>query len=46
MDEIRRIEVRRLREAERLTMRQIAEALGMNRRIMARILSGFARLDG
>ncbi len=40
MDETRRIEVRRLREVERLTMRQIAETLGLNRRTVARVLSG------
>ena len=40
MDETRRIEVRRLREVEGLTGRQIAEKLQMGRRTVSRILSG------
>jgi len=40
MDETRRIEVRRLRDVEHLTQRQIAETLGMGRRTVARILGG------
>ena len=38
MDETRRIEVRRLWEVERLTMRQIAEKLRMGRKTVSRIL--------
>jgi transcriptional regulator with XRE-family HTH domain len=40
MDETRRIEVRRFWEVERLTMRQIAEKMGMGRRTVTRILKG------
>jgi len=40
MDETRRIEVRRLWEVERLTMRQIAEKMRMGRRTITRILGG------
>lgn len=40
MDETRRIEVRRLREVDGLTGRQIAEKLGMGRRTVSRVLSG------
>ena len=40
MDETRRIEVRRLWEVERLTMRQIAEKMGMGRRTVTRIIRG------
>ena len=42
MDETRRIEVRRLWEVERLTMRQIAAALGMGRKTISRVLGGQA----
>jgi transcriptional regulator with XRE-family HTH domain len=38
MEETRRIEVRRLWEVERLTMRQIAEKLAMGRRTVTRII--------
>ena len=40
MDETRRIEVRRLREVDGLTMRQIAEKLQMGRKTVTRILGG------
>ena len=40
MDETLKIEVRRLWEVERLTMRQIAEKLRMGRRTVTRILRG------
>jgi transposase len=40
MDETRRIEVRRLRDVEGLTGRQIAEKLQMGRRTVSRVLSG------
>lgn len=40
MDEERRIEVKRLWEVERLTMRQIAEKLGMSRKTVQRTLHG------
>jgi len=40
MDETLRIEVRRLWEVERLTMRQIAERMRMGRRTITRILGG------
>jgi transposase len=42
MDETRRIECRRLWEVERLTMRQIAAALGMGRKTISRVLGGQA----
>ena len=42
MDETRRIEVRRLWEVDRLTMRQIAAKLGMGRKTVSRILAGEA----
>jgi len=42
MDETRRIECRRLWEVERLTMRQIAAALGMGRKTVSRVLGGQA----
>ena len=40
MDETRKIEARRLWEVDRLTMRQIAEKLGMGRKTVSRILGG------
>jgi len=39
MDETRRIEVRRLFEVERLTMRQVSEKLRMGRKTVSRILA-------
>jgi transcriptional regulator with XRE-family HTH domain len=40
MDETRKIEARRLWEVDGLTMRQIAEKMGMGRKTVSRILAG------